>query len=134
MSDYDDMNGVDDDAEDSFNRPVDDDFDDVEADDFDSEMKDEAPDAIKPFTTSSSAQSLAFEPTVERKDYEALDEAALRSHMEGLIADVASVIDESKEKAALLLRTRKSALTVRSVSARFHSSSRMADRRLSPLC
>ena len=94
--------------EDSFNRPADDDFDDVEPDDFDSEMKDDDSSANGAFTSSSSSHSLAFEATVVRKDFEALDEAALRTHMEALIADVASVIDEGRDKAALLLRTHKS--------------------------
>ena len=103
--------GADDGDEDSFNAAVDDYDDDgddgMEPDDFDSEMKDDTLNA----STASSSHALAFDSPVHRRDYEALDEAQLRAHMDALVADVAAVIDESKDKAALLLRTQRSCLS-----------------------
>jgi hypothetical protein len=112
-------------AEDSFNQQHDADDNDEDVDSFDDEMKDEDDSAA---AVSASSPSLAFGQTAERKEaeYECLDEAGLQAHMNRLVADVAAVIHESKDKAALLLRTQGSDRQ-RRISLRLSAASLLTD-------
>ena len=111
MSDDADFDAADDNGdEDSFNRTDNADYDDYQDEDAADFDNDNATDEYKhnPIhsSTSFSASPLPL-PSSDSQNYECLDEAQLRAHMDQLVADVASVIDQPKDKAALLLRTQQ---------------------------
>ena len=99
-------------AEDSFNRADDGDFDYYDEQDA-ADFTDDADNGAnehkhRPIhqSTSFSASPLPL-PSSDSQSYECLDESQLRAHMDALVADVASVIDQPQDKAALLLRTQQ---------------------------
>ena len=110
MSDDADFDAADDNGdEDSFNRADDAQYDDYQDDndaaDFDNDSNTDEHKHNPIHTSTSFSASPSPLPASDSQNYECLDEAQLRAHMDSLVADVASVIDQPTDKAALLLRT-----------------------------
>ena len=97
--------------EDSFNRADDGDYDDYQDEDvadFDNEHSSTDEHKHNPIHASASFSSSPSPlPPSDSASYECLDESQLRAHMQQLVADVASVIDQPADKAALLLRSQQ---------------------------